>query len=730
MPILGLSRSWSCPDMSTQHPRAQKMNGLGENLSDVRASSAVLSRSLSSPALLATTVRDEASSSTAGTKASAGLASFSGMHQAQALQDLFGAAGADKQQQLAKLFQQSPNAYACREITAFAKVYSQLIHQPNLSTEARATLDTLAQQYTDKIVNDGLGEKSAFGPWTAKLDKKYQQRSNLEHTLATFANTHSAGDFLQLGSGFMAREVMPFIQTCLEQQLGAALNETTLQRLHELVDRAAMKTFDALRQSSVELVEQRGVGVGKLARDLDTVATLPLLLRDILANLPKDLPQSTPSTSAPVPDTSTVPGPGPAPGPALAENPGAGAITINIGDIHIDKSQHIDNSRHVNNRNTLERSTPTPLAQNLNLRVNQKGTGDATPNIPAGTTREKAYAGGTQSGRDQVQEAHVQTVEPLNVEGGNFSPETSFASIPAGETRTLRPAASAQTQTSTSSAGGLSDAARGVASSLSPLLDIADTRGGQHPDRLMTEGAQAQHTEHTELDVQGRLNTVVSKPLTSATDTVATPLSTASLLGVDEQRKVSSESPRVAKSDASETEKTTDASRHAKLKFREGNLYTLPTIAYLRSTGGQINPEHELLKAVRSMLEADSNQPLEIRRDFDGLRNKLLPSFDIDRTQLLRKFRNESLDETLQKDVNTLRDLLAEHPGLDRRRPAVVSFARTLIRECGLMKQGQHNPLVAAILDGVAGTGDNKWNWREEALHKQPKSSASAMRLN
>ncbi|HID7510667.1 TPA: hypothetical protein ACXHW4_004583 [Enterobacter hormaechei] len=699
------------------------MNGLGENVSDVRASSAVLSRSLSCPVLLSTTVSNEASSSTTGTKANVGLAGFGGLHKALALQDLFAAAGADKQEKLATLFLQSSNAYACREITAFAKVYSQLIHQPNLSADARATLDTLAQQYTDKIVNDGLGEKSAFGPWTAKLDKKYQQRSNLEHTLATFANTHSAGDFLQLGSGFMAREVMPFIQTCIERQLGAALNETTCQRLHELVDQAAMKTFDALRQSRVELLEQRGVGVGKLARDLDTVATLPLLLRDILGNLPKDLPQTTQPTSTPAPDTSTIPG--------LAANPGAGGITINIGDIHIDKSQYIDNSRHVNNRNTRERSTPTPLAQNLNLRVNKKVTGDATPDTAAGTAREKAYAGGSQSSKNQVHEAHIQTVKLLNVEVDNLSQDTSFASITAGEIRTLRPAADAQTetqtQTSTSSAGGLFDAARGVANSLSQLLDIADTRGTQRPGRITTEGAQAQHTEHTELSVPGRLNTVVSKPLTSSTDTVATPLSAASLSGVDEQRKVGSELLRVAKSDASETAKTTDASRHAKLKFREGNLYTLPTIAYLRSTGGQIKPEHELLKAVRSMLEADSNQPLEIRRDFDGLRNKLLPGFETDRTQLLQKFLNESLDETLQNDVNTLRELLAEHPGLDRRRPAVASFARTLIRECGLMKPGQHNPLIVALLDGVAGTGDNKWNWREEALLKQPKSTASGI---
>lgn len=722
MPITGLLRSWSCPDKSAQPLHAQNISGLGESLSDVRTSSAVLSRSLSRSSAAAHAQN--------GTRSSAaGLDSFGGMHKAQAINDLFGATRDEKQLTLLMTtFLKSSNAYACREITAFAKVYSQLLHQPNLSEEARATLEALAQQYTDKIVDDGLGEKSAFGPWTAKLDKRYQQRSALEHTLATFANSHSAGDFLQLGSVFMAREVMPFIQTCIEQQLGETLSETTCQRLHELVDNAAMKTFVALRQSSVELVEQRGVGVGKLARDLDTVATLPLILRDILANLPKDLPQTAQQT--PVPNISAVPdSAGPSPGPSLGQ--GLGGITINIGDIHIDKSQHIDNSRHINHRHAGspgESSTPTPLAQNLNLRVNLKVNSDTTSKAMSRTNGDNQYAGELLFSRDRVQEAHVQTVESLKADGGYVLQETRYASIPAGEIKTLQHVG---TQTS---ASGLFNAAQGVADSLSHLLDRVDTRGMPQSDVIIKGGGHSQRNELTAMPAQERqeneLQTVADKLLTFAADTRVTSQHTAFPSGPTLQQSVKTELQKAGKPDASETEKPTVSSSHAKLKFREGNLYTLPTLAYLRSTGGQLKPEHELLKAVRSMLEADSNQPLAIRRDFDGLRNRLLPGYDVHRTQLLQEFRNGPIKETVKNDLKTLHGLLAEHPGLDRRRPAVANFARTLIRECGLIKPGQPpNPLVVALLDGVAGTGDNKWDWRGEAQHKQPQSSASGVVL-
>lgn len=673
MPITGLSRPWSCPDMSAQNARSHKMNGLGENLSEVRASSAALSRATFCPPTPESTAGNDVGSPVASNNtAAAGLAGFGSLHMSQSVQDLFGAAQADKQPKLAAILLQSSNAYAYREITAFAKVYSQLIRQPDLSEDARSTLNVLAQQYTDKILNDGLGEKSAFGPWTAKTDKQYQQRSQLEHKLATFANTHLAGDFLQLGSGFIAREVMPYIQTCIEQQLGKTLNEATSQRLHELVDKAAMQTFDALRSSCGRLIEERGVGVGKLARDLDTVATLPLLLRDILANLPKDVPQT--AQPAANPDTSDVPAVAETrPGPASGQ--GQGGITINIGDIHIDKSKHIDNSRHINNRHSGargKRPTPTPLAQNLNVRMNQKVNDNAMPTVTPGGGGKKTYASESQSSKPVQNNLVHETYGPA---GELLKMEAEF-----------------------STAGGLLNAARGVAGNLSQSLDMTDS-GTVH--QSVGEGHQRRNDDNTLGDESSRRTE--SKPLPG------------------QEREVT---------DASGTEAVNVAGGYARLKFRDNNLYTLPPQAYLRSTGGQIKPEHELIKAARSMLETDTNQPWAIRRDFEALRNKLLPGSDTDRSQVLRKLRNGQVDDALQRDINTLRDLLAEHPDLDRRRSAFVSFARTLIRESGLLPKGQQtNPLLVALLDGVAGTGEGKWNWREEAQRTQPLNSTSGVVL-
>lgn len=54
---------------------------------------------------------------------------------------------------------------------------------------------------------------------------------------------------------------------------------------------------------------------------------------------------------------------------------------------------------------------------------------------------------------------------------------------------------------------------------------------------------------------------------------------------------------------------------------------------------------------------------------------------------------------------------------LEYRRCAVAIFSPMLSRERCLIKPGlQSNPLVVALRDGVAGTGDNKWDWRQRKL--------------
>ncbi|KVT72963.1 hypothetical protein WK54_03445 [Burkholderia ubonensis] len=201
------------------------------------------------------------------------------------------AASGGKQAELSKLFTASRNDYAQREITRFAQVYSQLLTQ---HPEAKDILDGLAQQYNDKILKDGLKDQSGFGAYSPENAKLYGQRRELEKSLADAAKEMTGGDFLAMGEGFMAKEVLPYIQAYVTEELKCDLSQ---DQVKELVDRAAKQAFDALRQTRSNLAEEAGFGVGKLARDLDTVAVLPLLLRNILMdsapkedNVPKDSP--------------------------------------------------------------------------------------------------------------------------------------------------------------------------------------------------------------------------------------------------------------------------------------------------------------------------------------------------------------------------------------------------------------------------------------------------------
>lgn len=795
MMINELNRPVSWPLQSEQ--KAYSRSLLGGNICEVRASNTSLFH----------TAREgetaHFASKSAGIEARSGLASFNALHNKQAIQDLFSVVPAGQQPKLVEIFQQSHNTYAHREITEFAKVYSQLIRQPDLSVEARTMLDALAQQYTDKIQSDGLGEKSAFGPWTASKGQQYQQRSQIEHKLAEFANQHFCDSFLQLGSGFMSREVMPFIQNCIEQRLGAPLTEATNRNLMDVVDKAAMQAFNALREGRTGLIDQHGLGVGKLARDLDTVATLPLLLRNVLAQLPQDLLQTVPpSTSAPAsgPDGST-----PAAPAAVAAGPGG--VTINIGDIHIDNSKYTDKSKRTNNRQpqtSQSRSAPTPMAQNLTLQVNQKVSDAAMAE-----TTPKMGSQGKMHAANPVLNASVQRHQLVKTqvaasESVNFHRVTASVAeklIPASSSNSLHDAASmvanslselvdvalngdraqytghksaaeyvslqehrvtqthsssiealsipvsamAMPLTSASVKNGLHEAASRVANSLSDLADVALSgdrveNTGHKPvaEYVSIQEHRIAQTHSSSIETKNIPVSAMAMPLTSASAKnglldagrdVAKSLS--DLLDVAVGGNPTSDAESLnSKLDAGVGEEMNRAGGYASLQFREGNLYTLPSQAALRGSALKLKPEQELLRTVRSMLEPDANQPWETRREFEHFRRRLLPAFESDRTQVWNKLAAPQSDDGLLRDVATLKHLLAEHPKLERQRQNIANVARTLMRESGLVPSGQPiHPLVMAVLDGVAGVDEAKWDWREEANRNQPLTSSPGIIL-
>ncbi|WP_157654563.1 hypothetical protein [Burkholderia ubonensis] len=282
--VLQRSHSFSAPSAQ----KARSATGLGQELLRVQ----------SMPDLRLTAASPLPASPAASSGPNSGVVfpeQFKSAFQTEARQALF-AASPDKQGELSKLFDDSRNGYAQREITRFAEVYSQLL---KLYPEAKNTLDALAQQYNNKILKDGLKDQSGFGAYSPEKAKLYEQRRALEKSLANTAREMTGANFLEMGEHFMAKEVLPYIQAYVTEELKCNL---TQDQVKDLVDRAAKLAFDALRQARSDLAGEAGFGVGKLARDLDTVAVLPLLLRNILMDsVPKEQRQDPPAANEPIP---------------------------------------------------------------------------------------------------------------------------------------------------------------------------------------------------------------------------------------------------------------------------------------------------------------------------------------------------------------------------------------------------------------------------------------------
>ncbi|MBN3002383.1 hypothetical protein JW897_01400 [Chromobacterium alkanivorans] len=327
-------------------------------------------------------------------------ASFKAQHTRDSVAALFAASTDAKA--LDKLYLASPNVYAQLEIAEFAKVYAQLKQQPDLSPQDAKSLDDLAQQYTARIQKDGLGAKSAFGPWTQSTNKQYQLRNQLEHKLAQLAHEHCGGDTMKLGNDFMQREVSTFILSYVETQLGRSLDAATGEKVMELVDSAAGLAFNALRQSRGEMLGLSGPSLGRQARDLDTVAILPQLLRSVLAGLGQEAPPQAKPDLPDAPKGPATPKPDPSAAPAGGPN-----ITINVGGITIDNSVNITDSGNTSDSGNSSRSQrpargrrdPSRLVQRLNLKMHQHQQGAQRGTASGDEQTRRAPASGDGAGR-------------------------------------------------------------------------------------------------------------------------------------------------------------------------------------------------------------------------------------------------------------------------------------------------------------------------------------------
>ncbi|MFV8221448.1 hypothetical protein ACNQ0T_23855, partial [Enterobacter cloacae complex sp.6700776] len=87
-------------------------------------------------------------------------------------------------------------------------------------------------------------------------------------------------------------------------------------------------------------IEEQGQGVGKQARDLETIGMMPLLLRNILATIPKELLPDEIDSTIPRQPRDADPGPADPNAPTGPTEPLDRGITINVGGINIDNRSY------------------------------------------------------------------------------------------------------------------------------------------------------------------------------------------------------------------------------------------------------------------------------------------------------------------------------------------------------------------------------------------------------
>ncbi|VEB43292.1 70 kDa antigen [Chromobacterium violaceum] len=435
-----------------------------------------------------------------------------------------------------------------------------------------------------------------------------------------------------------------------------------------------MQAFEDLRQRRGDLIEQRGFSVGTLARDLDTVAVLPQLLRSLLEALP-------PGPGQRAPEEPARDGPArPTPSRTPARRAGRGAAAAGNPLPH--RQQHpLERQqpgqpaleparRHLPGRRAAGRP-PSPSVRFPASGLAASLRTAASQDLPKPQQAVLSGPASPAAGRHPLLNAADQVGQSLS--------GLVDAAIGTAGTRPLPPGGAAE-----SSTVGLAGLGSDGLSALPPRDD---------PGASLHGAARA---------VADSLSAVLTAADGAKIAKIATPARLdAAASGEDAQQPAAGEA---IPADAGQP----GAGGFDGIRFRDGNLYMLPTQAYLRGLASPRRAENELLRAVRGALEPAAAQPMAQRREFEALRNRILPGDRFDQDKVLDRFASGGEDR-LADDAARLRQALAGHPGLERHRQALRSFARTLIREANLLPSAKPaNPLVAGLLDALGIQADEE----------------------
>ncbi|HFJ2066895.1 TPA: SPI-1 type III secretion system effector SipA [Salmonella enterica] len=575
---------------------------------------------------------------------------------------------------LKEIFTNSNNVASKKAVMEFAGLFRSALNATSDSPAAKTLLMKVGAEYTAQIIKDGLKEKSAFGPWTPETKKAEAKLETLKNQLLDIIKNNTGGDFSKLSTNFVMREVMPYIADCIEHNLGCTLDPLTRSNITQLVDKAAAKAVEALDMCHQKLTQEQGTSVGREARHLEMKTLIPLLLRNVFAQIPAD---KLPDPKIPEPAAGPVPD-----GGKKAEPTG---ININIS---IDSSNHsVDNSKHINNsRSHVDNSNHD----------NSRKTIDNSRTLIDNSQRH--YESHSSTNSSSVSHSHSRVDSNSNQTEKAHSASTGV--IDHGITGKIDVTAHATAEAVTNASSESTDG-KVVTSEKGTM---GETTSFDEVDGVTSKiiiGKPVQATVHgVDVNKEQSLTaeSVDLKPLASQ------------LAGVENVKidTLQSETTVITDNKAGTTDndnsQTDKAGPFSGLKFKQnGFLSVMPSVTNMHSM--HFDAREAFLGVIRKALEPDTSTPFPVRRAFDGLRAEILPNDSIKSAALKAQCSEINNHPELKAKMDTLKEVITHHP----QKGKLVEIAQQFAREAGLTRlKAETDYVLSNVLDGLIEDG----SWR------------------
>lgn len=575
---------------------------------------------------------------------------------------------------LKEIFTNSNNVASKKAVMEFAGLFRSALNATSDSPAAKTLLMKVGAEYTAQIIKDGLKEKSAFGPWTPETKKAEAKLETLKNQLLDIIKNNTGGDFSKLSTNFVMQEVMPYIADCIEHNFGCTLDPLTRSNITQLVDKAAAKAVEALDMCHQKLTQEQGTSVGREARHLEMKTLIPLLLRNVFAQIPAD---KLPDPKIPEPAAGPVPD-----GGKKAEPTGINInISIDSSNHSVDNSKHINNSRshvdnsnHDNSRKTIDNSRTlidnSQRHHESHYSTNSSSVSHSHSRVDSNSNQtEKAHSASTGvidhgiTGKIDVT-AHA-TAEAVT----NASSESTDGKVVTSEKGTMGETTSF-------------DEVDGVTSKIIIGKPVQATVHGVDVNKeqsltaesvdLKPLASQLAGVENVKIDTLQSETTVITDNKAGTTD-----------------------------NDNSQTDK---AGPFSALKFKQnGFLSVMPSVTNMHSM--HFDARETFLGVIRKALEPDTSTPFPVRRAFDGLRAEILPNDSIKSAALKAQCSEINNHPELKAKMDTLKEVITHHP----QKGKLVEIAQQFAREAGLTRlKAETDYVLSNVLDGLIEDG----SWR------------------